>query len=483
MISTEDYKDVFTGNGSTTTFDFDFKAFSEAGIRVIHLNVTTGATTELTNDTDYTLVLNSDQENDPGGTVTYPVSGSALSATEKLAIVRGDDFDQTTDFFAGMAMQTVEDRVDYLTALCQQLLEKANRSVRVGVIDGGLSAFDDAVARAGKYIRFTDDTAALPEAVEFTEVGTVLSYSVITSYLGSQQFGAGDTTPSVLNHYAFRSNTSSLTITDFDDGYAGQTITVYSLAAITFDTTGTNLTGSPADLVTASGDYTRWINVDGTTWRLLEYNGFPVVQTFGSADTSPSVLGQEVFETGGSTLTINDFDDGEDGQVITVISKAAITYDTTGTNLTSPYSVDLITKSGDVTQWICDGGTTWRLVSFNGNAFLQGLVLSVESLAPTGTTTALAYNNGPAADIDLESASGNVTVTIGDGPTNGYGCYQVRVRQDSAVARTVTFTATGTIYDLGGTPHPMTTTLDGFTLYTLETWNGTDWFITGGDYS
>lgn len=483
MISTEDYKDIFTGNGSNTTFEFDFKAFSEAGIRVIHRDVTAGTTTELANDTDYTLVLNSDQETDPGGTVTYPVSGSALSSTEKLAIVRGDAFDQDTDFFAGMPMQTVEDRVDYLTALCQQLLEQVNRSVRVGVIDGGISAFDDAVARAGKYLYFADDAAAAPELADLAASGTTLSFSTITAYLGSQQFGASDTTPSVANHDNYRTNTGTLTITDFDDGYAGQIITVYSLAAITFDTTGTNLTGSTTDLVTASGDITRWLCVDGTTWRLLELNGTPVVQTFTAADATPSVLGQDIFETDTGTLTITDFDDGEDGQQITVLSKGAVTFDTTGTNLSSPFSVDLVTKSGDATQWVCDGGTTWRLVSYNGNAFLQGLVLSIENLTPSGTTETLTYANGPAAFIDLENASGNVTVTIGDAPTYGYACYPVLMRQDSASARTVTFAATGTVRDLGGTPHAMTTTLDGYTAYTLETWDGTNWFVTGGDYS
>lgn len=482
-IATEDYKDVFTGNGSVTAFDFDFKAFSEAGIRVLHLETVAGTVTELVNDTHYSLVLNADQENDPGGTVTYPVSGSALPATEKLAIVRGDSFDQDTDFYAGMPMQSLEDRVDYLTVLCQQLLEKSNRAVRVGTFDGGLAGFDNPVSRAGKYLRFADDTNALPEAVEFTEAGTVLSYSVITGYLGAQDFSAGDTTPSVLNHYAFRTPTTAVAITDFDDGYQGQIITVYSRGVTTFDCTGTSLQGSTSDLVTASGDITRWQNVDGTNWELLSYNHFHPIQAFTASDTSPSVSRGNTFETHTGTLTINDFDDGEDGQTITVISKGAITFDCTGSNLTG-LNDDLVTASGDVTQWICDGGTTWRLVAMNGRPLLKGFSIATPATyTPSGTTQTLSYEDGPAFLVDLESASGNMTITLGDGPTNGYGIAVIQVIQDSAVARTVTWAASGTIRDPGGTPHPMTTTLNGYTLYVAETWNGTDWFITGEDYS
>ncbi len=89
----------------------------------------------------------------------------------------------------------------------------------------------------------------------------------------------------------------------------------------------------------------------------------PGVATFGATDATPSVAGYNVFRTGTSGLTITDFDDGEDGKIITVISKAAIVFDTTGTNLYGS-SVDITTASGDVTQWVCDGGTNWRLIGF-----------------------------------------------------------------------------------------------------------------------
>ena len=84
-------------------------------------------------------------------------------------------------------------------------------------------------------------------------------------------FTASDATPSVQASNVWLTHTGTLTITDFDDGVSGQEITVISKGAITFDTTGTNLNGSSADIVTASGDVTRWVCEDGTDWRLIAF--------------------------------------------------------------------------------------------------------------------------------------------------------------------------------------------------------------------
>lgn len=88
-----------------------------------------------------------------------------------------------------------------------------------------------------------------------------------------------------------------------------------------------------------------------------------VSQTFAAADATPSVAGGQYFLTDTGSLTITDFDDGCAGQEITVVSKGAVTYDTTGTDLVGS-SVNIVTASGDVTMWICEDGTTWRLKGF-----------------------------------------------------------------------------------------------------------------------
>jgi hypothetical protein len=78
-------------------------------------------------------------------------------------------------------------------------------------------------------------------------------------------------TPSVQGYSFWNSGTTGVTITDLLNGIAGQEVTIVSKGAITFDVTGTNLSGATSDIVTASGDITKWLCTDGTNWILLSY--------------------------------------------------------------------------------------------------------------------------------------------------------------------------------------------------------------------
>ena len=83
-------------------------------------------------------------------------------------------------------------------------------------------------------------------------------------------FGLTDATPSVLGGRIFRT-ADTTTITDFDDGVGGQEIIVHVDHAVTFDVTGTNLTGNGGvDIVAAAGDMIKAYTQDGTTW-ILEW--------------------------------------------------------------------------------------------------------------------------------------------------------------------------------------------------------------------
>lgn len=85
------------------------------------------------------------------------------------------------------------------------------------------------------------------------------------------------------------------------------------------------------------------------------------VGTFAAADTTPSVATGNIWETGGS-VTITTFDGGVVGQIITVISRHAVTYDVGGTNLKAG-TTSIVTASGDVTTWVYNG-TDWFLINF-----------------------------------------------------------------------------------------------------------------------
>tara|TARA_Y100001963_G_scaffold26765_1_gene36519 strand:+ start:528 stop:1214 length:687 start_codon:yes stop_codon:yes gene_type:complete len=86
------------------------------------------------------------------------------------------------------------------------------------------------------------------------------------------------------------------------------------------------------------------------------------VGTFIASDTTPDVSAHNYYETDTGTLTITDFDNGTHGQHIYVISKGAITYDVTSTNLKGG-STNIVTADGDMTCWIYIGGS-WYLTNF-----------------------------------------------------------------------------------------------------------------------
>ena len=86
--------------------------------------------------------------------------------------------------------------------------------------------------------------------------------------------------------------------------------------------------------------------------------------TFGTlpvTDTTPSVSAGNLWKTHASSQTLTTFDNGTPGQIIIVISTAAVVFAISG-NLQAG-STNITTASGDVTTWVYDG-TNWYLLSW-----------------------------------------------------------------------------------------------------------------------
>lgn len=124
----------YSGNGSTTTFSFSFKTFASTDLQVTKTG-TNGLDTVLIKDSDYSVSLNADQAVSPGGTITYPISGTALATGEKLVIVGNLAYEQTTDLLGGGAFnaQVIEDTFDRTVIQIQQLEERADRAITIPV--------------------------------------------------------------------------------------------------------------------------------------------------------------------------------------------------------------------------------------------------------------------------------------------------------------------------------------------------------------
>jgi hypothetical protein len=145
---------------------------------------------------------------------------------------------------------------------------------------------------------------------------------------------------------------------------AVDTFTAGNVTFGTFDTKPFAIVGSPG----SGGDGTRCFagkNFDaqtGKVYTLGNSSGVQTIPAFAAADATPSVAGSDVWETGGAD-TYTGFSDGVAGHIITILSKHAAVFDTTGTNLTGS-SVDITTATGDTTMWLCQDGTKWHLLGF-----------------------------------------------------------------------------------------------------------------------
>ena len=94
-----------------------------------------GIETALVLDTDYSVTLNANQETSPGGTVTYPISGTPLAVGSKLSIIGDLDYDQPLDLPSGgnFSPLALENQLDRMTMQLQQLEERLSRALLVPV--------------------------------------------------------------------------------------------------------------------------------------------------------------------------------------------------------------------------------------------------------------------------------------------------------------------------------------------------------------
>ena len=85
--------------------------------------------------------------------------------------------------------------------------------------------------------------------------------------------------------------------------------------------------------------------------------------TMASGDTSPDVSGGNIFKSHTDGVTIDQFDGGICGQIITIISGGATVYDVTSSELNGG-TTNITTAAGDVTMWVCESATDWHLLSW-----------------------------------------------------------------------------------------------------------------------
>jgi len=120
------------GNGIATSFSFGFRVFATGDVKVAIAD-STGVETVLEEGTHYTVSLNANQETSPGGSVTYPVSGSPLPVGSVLSVIGDLDYDQPLDLPSGgnFSPLALENQLDRATIQIQQLKEQVDRAAKL----------------------------------------------------------------------------------------------------------------------------------------------------------------------------------------------------------------------------------------------------------------------------------------------------------------------------------------------------------------
>ncbi len=161
------------GTGSQTSWPFSFKVFAAADLRVTIAN-SAGVETDLVLNSDYSVSLNANQETSPGGTVTYPISGSALPVGSKITVIGDLDYDQPLDLPSGGNFNPVaiENELDRIVMQVQQLKEQSDRSARLPVTYEAV----DVESITADIVRLADSADNIDTAVaNIADINTVAS--------------------------------------------------------------------------------------------------------------------------------------------------------------------------------------------------------------------------------------------------------------------------------------------------------------------
>ena len=148
----------YTGDSSTTKFDFDF--FIEDSTQlVVQLTQEDGTIKTLTNDTDYTI---HEVGNENGSYITFPITGSSystLSSSEIISLSLSLPIAQESEYGTSSELDLVslEYSLDYLTRICQIINRQVTRALKVA--EGSNISTDELALDVEKIADISDDVS------------------------------------------------------------------------------------------------------------------------------------------------------------------------------------------------------------------------------------------------------------------------------------------------------------------------------------
>lgn len=177
-VANTNVKEVFTGNGLTTTWpiSFSLNGVTDEEILVYLTTISTGVSILLSDNYGVDLVT---------ATVTYPVIGSAISSSYGIVIRRKLALTQETDLInqGSFPAETMEVSLDRFAMICQQMQEQLDRTAQSDV--SGSSA-DSEIGALLSAVSDARDEATLAAASASTDAATVSdSIDVVTDYINT----------------------------------------------------------------------------------------------------------------------------------------------------------------------------------------------------------------------------------------------------------------------------------------------------------
>ena len=268
----------FTGTGSVSVYSFDFKVFTEDDLLVVHAD-TNGAETTLVLNSDYTVSLNADQDNDPGGDITLAsnlLSGYTLVITSAIENLQPTDLTNQGGFYPSV----ITNALDRACIQIQQLQEQVGRSIKVSLTSAinpadYLGEAQQAVTDAQAAQTAAETAQGLAEtaqsAAEAAETN-LLSWCNELIPSNGANIASATTTDIGAATGQYVQVTGTTTITGLGTCQAGIERVVKFTGALTLTYNATSLIlPTSANITTAAGDVARFRSLGSGNWQCVGY--------------------------------------------------------------------------------------------------------------------------------------------------------------------------------------------------------------------
>ena len=244
----------FIGNGTASVFSFSFKVFTAADLQVVKLTVATNIETTLALTTDYTVSLNTDQNANPGGSITL-VAG-ALASGYNLVITSDIGNLQPTDLTnqGGFYPDVINDALDRATIQIQQLQTGLDRAALLPITSSA-----DAAALVADIERLASSADNLDiDANNIGSINTVAGSitnvnSVATNIANVNAVAGNATNINAVNANATNINAVNANKTNIDT-VAGNNANVSTVAGISANVT--SVAGNATNINAVAGNAT-----------------------------------------------------------------------------------------------------------------------------------------------------------------------------------------------------------------------------------